>query len=64
MSNRRAGFVVMLVAINAGLFVQPLAAQQPAGIVAYDWCHSWGNYRAHLRRVSCRRGWIQHYPRR
>ena len=29
MSNRRAGFVVMLVAINAGLFVQPLAAQQP-----------------------------------
>ena len=25
MSNRRAGFVVMLVAINAGLFVQPLA---------------------------------------
>ena len=43
MSNRRAGFVVMLVAINAGLFVHPLAAQQPAGIVAYDWCHSWGN---------------------
>ena len=44
MSNRRAGFVAMLVAINAGLFVQPLAAQQPPGIVAYDWCHSWGDY--------------------
>ena len=43
MSNRRAGFVAMLVAIDAGLVVQPLAAQQPPGMVAYDYCHSWGD---------------------
>jgi len=64
MSNRRVGFVAMLVAIDAGLFVQPLVAQQPAGIVAYDWCHSLGRLWAPLRRVSCRRRWIQLHPRR
>jgi PKD repeat protein len=46
MSNRRAGSVVTLVAIAAALFARPLAAQQPAGVVAYDWCHSWGDYGA------------------
>jgi PKD repeat protein len=38
MSHRRFGFVVMLLAINVGFFIQPAAAQQPLGTVAHDYC--------------------------
>jgi hypothetical protein len=36
-SNRRFGLVVMLLALNVGLFIEPTAAQQPLGMVAHDY---------------------------